>query len=513
MSGYEKIIDRYSCVFDFARNDAGRKILIIGLCFINFTMTSFAFGDQKIKRPNVSGQFYSDDPKELSQQIDRFFNGAAVTPSERFIDIAIAPHAGYVYSGPAAAYSFKAVSGYPYKTIVILAPSHFVGFDGISIWAEGGFETPLGVVNVDQDFTKKLISFDENFYFYPTAFAKEHSLEVELPFLQKTFKDFRIVPVVMGQPTWAVLKKFASALHEVIGNRRDVLIVVSTDMSHYHEDSIARKMDNRTIEAIKKLSAEEIWRECPLRSTMEMCGFVPAAAALLYAREKGLNKIELLRYANSGDVTGEKDSVVGYSSFIIYKNDSDPKPSSAFTLEQKRRLMGIAKSAMEEYIHSGKKIEVKEQDPRLNEEQGAFVTLQKNGRLRGCIGNIFGRGPLYLTVRDMAIAAATQDPRFSPLSKDELSGIELEISVLSVPRVIKNIGEIQLGVHGVIVSQGPFHNGVFLPQVAAETHWSKEEFLSELCSQKAGLPADCWKDPKTRFEVFTAEVFSEKDIQ
>ena len=152
-------------------------------------------------------------------------------------------------------------------------------------------------------------------------------------------------------------------------------------------------------------------------------------------------------------------------------------------------------------------------DKRLSWEEGAFVTIHKNGNLRGCIGNIIGRKPLYQTVLDMAISSSTQDPRFPPVTVDELDDIDVEVSVLSKPKVITNIDEIQLGVHGVIVSQGPSHSGVFLPQVADDTQWTKEEFLSHLCSQKANLPADAWKDPKTKIEIFTAEVFSESDVQ
>jgi AmmeMemoRadiSam system protein A len=146
------------------------------------------------------------------------------------------------------------------------------------------------------------------------------------------------------------------------------------------------------------------------------------------------------------------------------------------------------------------------------EPEGAFVTIHYKNQLRGCIGNIIGRKPLYLTVRDMAVAAASQDPRFPPVSVGELDGTDIEISVLSRPRVVKDISEIELGKHGVIVTQGSWHTGVFLPQVATETGWSKQEFMSQLCSQKAHLPPDAWKDPKTKIEVFTANVFSEKDF-
>ena len=495
-----------------------------------FMMSPSAFGESKVKYPNVSGQFYPADPRQLSSQIDKFLPQATVEPSSHHIDIVIAPHAGYIYSGAVAAYGFKAASRNRYKTIIILAPSHYAGFDGISVWDEGAFQTPLGSVEVDHDFAKKLTAVHKKFYFLAEAFDQEHSLEVEIPFLQKTFKDFKIVPVVMGQPGPKTLEEFAVALRHLIGGRKDVLLVVSTDMSHYHEDSVAREMDHRTLEAVQGLKVEQFWKECASR-TMEMCGFVPVTAALLYARLADLNHVDVLRYANSGDVGGDRERVVGYGSVVIYGEptvdgidltlnqnallETVVEPEAArgkrLTKAQKQRLLDIAQKTIEGYVNDGKTLDFQEDDPRLREEEGAFVTIHKHGRLRGCIGNVLGRGPLYLTVRDMAIASATQDPRFPPLGKEELKDIDLEISVLSKPWVVKGVEEIQLGVHGVIVSRGPLRHGLFLPQVADETGWSKEDFLSQLCAQKAGLPPDAWKDPATRIEVFTADVFSERD--
>jgi AmmeMemoRadiSam system protein A len=180
--------------------------------------------------------------------------------------------------------------------------------------------------------------------------------------------------------------------------------------------------------------------------------------------------------------------------------------------EQRKRLLDIARKSIETYLESGKKLEVKEQDPALLKEMGAFVTLHKRGELRGCIGNLIGQEPLYLTIRDMAIEAAVSDPRFSPVQLTELAKIEIEISVLSPMQRINNPEEIQLGVHGVLIKRG-FRSGVFLPQVATETGWSKEEFMSNLCAHKAGLSPDAWKDKSTEIYIFTAEVFSEKEIQ
>ena len=483
---------------------------------------SMAESNNRIKEPNVSGQFYTSDASQLSQEIDDFISKAQVQPYKQHVDIVIAPHAGHMYSGGVAAYGFKAASQNEYSTIIVLAPSHYYGFDGISIWKEGEFRTPLGSIAVDDSMAKALIASGENFFFAPQAFTQEHSLEVEIPFIQKTFPKAKIVPVILGQPNFQTLKDFGASLNKLIGKRKDVLVVVSTDLSHFHDDAKARSLDENAMTAIAKLDPESLWKRAQLRKDMEMCGFVPVTAALLYAQQKGLNKVDRLHYANSGDVSGDRDRVVGYTSIVIYgeegesgvKEDGHNQSVSSLTKEQRRRLIAIARDTVELYVREKKVLEVNEDDPRLNEEEGAFVTLRKkNGELRGCIGNVLGSGPLHLTVRNMAISAATKDPRFSPVESKELSDIDVEVSVLSKPRRIKNVDEIQMGTHGVIVKKGPFHQGLYLPQVADETGWSKEQFLSSLCAHKAGLPQDAWKDPKTHIEIFTADVFSEHDVQ
>ena len=492
-----------------------RKLLLLVLFLSSgLVMSTQAFGRDNIKSPNVAGQFYSSNPKELTAHIDHFFTQAKIQPYDKKVDIVIAPHAGYVYSGGVAAFGFKASSQTQYTTIVVLAPSHHFPYDGISIWGEGGFETPLGVAEVDQGFAKALIAGDDQFYFKPKFFEREHALEVEIPFLQKTFQNFKIVPVLVGQPTFETMDRFAETLHKVIGEREDVLIVVSTDLSHYHDDGFARKMDARTIEAVTKFQSKQLYKECRAR-TMEMCGCMPVVASLLYAKRKGLQGVDVLKYANSGDVSGDKERVVGYTSIVIYDKKKIDRATGEGDLSdiQKKTLLKIARDTIEQYVRSGKKPKVKESDQRLFEKEGAFVTIKKHGQLRGCIGNIIGSGALCHLVSDMAVSSATKDPRFEPLHKEELDEIEVEVSVLSKPRVVKNTDEIVMGKHGVIVSKGPFHGGVFLPKVATETGWNKEEFMAQLCSQKAGLPRDCWKDPKTKIEIFTAQEFSEKDFQ
>jgi len=180
--------------------------------------------------------------------------------------------------------------------------------------------------------------------------------------------------------------------------------------------------------------------------------------------------------------------------------------------KQKKRLLEIARGSIGNYLKTGKRIDLRGEDALLNEKLGAFVTLHLNGKLKGCIGNIVGKNPLYITIKDMAVEAATGDPRFQPLTIKELPRVDIEISVLSTLKKIKSVDEIELGKHGVLVRKG-FNSGVFLPQVADETKWTKEEFLSNLCAHKAGLSPDAWHNKDLDIYIFSAEVFSEKELK
>jgi AmmeMemoRadiSam system protein A len=216
-------------------------------------------------------------------------------------------------------------------------------------------------------------------------------------------------------------------------------------------------------------------------------------------------KAQVLNYANSGDVTGDKSRVVGYVSAVFVKGDEE-----MFSKAQKKRLLEIARQSISDYVSSGKRTDFKESDPALNAKNGVFVTLHKDGDLRGCIGSFTASEPLYQLVAKMAIESATGDPRFMPVTKEELPDIKIEISVLTEPKLIDDWKKIRLGIDGVIVRRG-FASGVFLPQVATETGWDLETFLKQLCWQKAGLPEDSYKDPKTQLYTYQAYVFSEEE--
>jgi len=480
-------------------------VFVIGGLIFTTNIPSFAEG---IKKPNVSGSFYSSDLEVLSVQIDNFINKAEVEKIEEDITTVISPHAGYIYSGPVAAFGYKAIKSKDYNTVIILAPSHFFGFNGISVWDEGAFRTPLGDTHVDDKFTRELMVQTGEVKFIPEAFSKEHSLEVQIPFLQKVLENnFKIVPIVMGQISLEDCKVFASALKKIIAQRRDVLVVASTDLSHYHPYSDAVGIDKRTLEYIKNFDFNGLWNEASI-GNIELCGLHPVITSLILAKEQNVSGIKVLKYANSGDTAGDKRRVVGYASIIIYDQDKKKGEADMLNKAQREKLLKIAQESLENYIKTGKRKEFSVDDSGLTRVQGAFVTLTKEGQLRGCIGRIVADKPLFQVIADMAIEAATGDPRFPPLTKKELLDIEIEISVLSPFEKIDDVNKIEVGKHGIMIRKG-FYSGLLLPQVATDYSWDRDTFLKHTC-HKAGLAPDTWKDKSADIYIFSAEVFSEK---
>ncbi len=468
-----------------------------------------------IKNADLAGSWYPASKTELEKQLKSYLNQANPPEVEGNILALIVPHAGYIYSGPVAAYGYKAVEGKPIKTVIILGFSHRKYLDGVSVYGGDLWETPLGEIVVDTAMAEKIISSNPRFRFQKELFSDENSVEMQVPFIQTVLKGVKIVPIAFGNQNYSDAQALAKILADIVKDRDDVLLVASTDLSHYHSYQEANSIDSHTMQLLDKLKARELYEEAKM-NICEMCGMMPVITSLLVAEILGYDRIETLKYANSGDITGDKSKVVGYLSAVIYKErpwsmvDSPQKKEEKRMLNdiQRKRLLQIARESITSFVKDGKRKAFTEQDPVLNQPMGAFVTLHKAGELRGCIGNMVGEGPLYQTIANMAIEAATGDPRFQRLSPDEIDKINLEISVLSPLQSVKSADEIEIPGHGVIVKSG-FNSGVYLPQVATETGWSKEEFLTSLCAQKAGLRPDAWKDPSTQMYVFTAEVFGE----
>jgi len=472
-----------------------------------------------VKKPNVAGCFYPGDAAALREMIQTYLKEASLPEgSPQDPAVLIVPHAGYVYSGPVAAYGFKSVQGRRYDTVVVLAGSHFFSFRGAAVYYEGAFRTPLGDIPVDTATVDALIAETSGWVkVAPAVFEREHALEVELPFLQSVLKDLKIVPVIFGEAALGDLELMGKALGRILKDKR-ALVVVSTDLSHYKRYDAACSLDRETIDLILDGDTQGIW-DSVAAGGGNMCGTKPVLAGMYYAQARGANKATLLKCANSGDTAGDKSRVVGYASIVfspggaakdrpeVPARSHNPKEDVMLTKEEKKLLIAVARQAIEARV-AGRDVSVKREDSAgLNLRLGAFVTLHKHGRLRGCIGLFTSNEPLYLVVAQMAAAAATQDHRFPPVRPDELKEIDIEISVLSEPKPIDDWKSVRLGVDGVIVRRG-IASGVFLPQVATETGWDLDTFLGQLCSQKAGLARECYKDPGTRLLTFQADVFS-----
>ena len=490
--------------------------LIIGLQFLLFY--SNAFGED-MKEADLAGTWYPGSKAQLENELRKYLDGAGPKTIDGRIFAIISPHAGYSFSGPVAAHGFKAAEKQNIKSVIIIGFSHRRHFDGISVYDRGSFKTPLGTIGVDSQLAQEIIKSDKRISFIPALFEEENSVEMQVPFIQTALKDAKIVPVAFGAQDFKDAEILAAALEKALKKRDDYLIIASTDMSHYHPYDEANVIDGRALSLLEDMKAKEIYDEAVM-GTIEFCGVMPVTTVLLAAQKLGFDGMEILKYANSGDTFGDKRQVVGYVSAAIYKTvdrrpktvdqkQIDTKDSSILNEHQKKRLLEIARESITNYVKEGKRKNFKEDDPGLNEPMGAFVTLHEGGELRGCIGNLIGQGALYQTVADMAIEAATGDPRFTRLIPSELSKIDIEISVLSPMKKVSSYTQVKIPGHGVLVRRG-FRSGVYLPQVATETGWNREEFLTSLCGHKAGLSPDAWKDPETEIFVFTAEVFGEK---
>lgn len=472
------------------------------------------------RQPAVAGKFYPVDPNELEDMLSSLFAQAADKQSNHVRAI-ISPHAGYVFSGKTAASAFNQIDReVTYKRIFLLASSHHVSFDGASVYCDGDFIMPYGKEIVDTIFGEMLTErFPSVFTNNKTAHLNEHSIEVQLPFLHHIMKTrYRIVPIVIGTSNPETCKRIASILKPYFNPHN--LFVISSDFSHYPEYNEAKAVDEVTQKAILCNDPDILLttlrdnkqKHIPNLAT-SLCGWSSVLTLLHMTTHNEALTLAPVNYTNSGDATlyGERSQVVGYWAIVV----ADKKVEEAeFRLAQPEKsiLLTIARSTIGEYLKGKKPVMEMEDDfpPSLQEYCGAFVTLHKKGQLRGCIGRLVSNSPLHETIRDMAVSAAFHDYRFMPVNEQELPEIDIEISVLSPLKKIEDITEIELGKHGILIEKG-HRSGVFLPQVATETGWSKEEFLGHCSRDKAGLEWDGWKS--ANLYTFTATVFGEKQTQ
>jgi MEMO1 family protein len=474
---------------------------------------------QSVRQAGVADGFYPADPKTLSAMIDDMLAHAASSqpPINDPILAVVAPHAGYQFSGPVAAYTYAVLKGRKFSRVVVIAPSHYEAFDFTSVYEGDAYATPLGTVPVDKAFAKQLASMSPTIRLssqghVPTPKGAEHALEVELPWLQRVLGDFELVPVIMGDQSYENSRALGVALAKLIQGS-DTLIVASSDLSHYHPYDEAVKIDHKTLNALQAWDYFSMSRNFEAR-IWEACGGAPIVAAMIAAERMGANQAVVLKYANSGDITGDHSRVVGYSADVFLKTQGGKtvEPQFSLTRHEKNELLALARKSVEYAVREKKAYEpTASASEVLNEERGAFVTLRESGELRGCIGYTSAVKPLYMTVRDTATFAAMRDPRFQPVVASELPQIDYEVSVLSPLRRVLDVRQIKVGQHGLLMKNGAYE-GILLPQVPVDERWDRLRFLEETCA-KAGMHSSCWKDENTDIFMFTAVVFGEKRPQ
>ncbi|MDD4984807.1 MAG: AmmeMemoRadiSam system protein B [Dehalococcoidales bacterium] len=420
-----------------------------------------------VRHPVVAGQFYPAQASRLSRIISGMVDEQA--EKEDVIGV-VSPHAGYPYSGPVAA---AAISRIKFKdTFVILGPNHTGMGKALSIMTVGSWETPLGSIEIDTELARQLLAASRYLEEDDKAHQYEHSIEVQIPFLQYFSKDFRMVPVAFSYHSPAAYKDVGRAIARAVKNTgKGVVIIASSDMTHYEPQDVARQKDDKAIEAILDLDEDELLRRVD-EFGISMCGYAPTVALITAAKALGATRAELVRYQTSGDVTGDYSSVVGYAAIII-------KGMSP--------LAKLAKMAVETYVRDGEILKPEEITAEMKERAGVFVSIHKLGNLRGCIGTFEpdNENVAEETIAN-AISSATRDPRFSPISPGELKDLDYSVDVLTTPEPVESKDHLNPKEYGVIVESG-LRRGLLLPDLEGV---DSVDYQISICRQKAGILPD-----------------------
>lgn len=486
----------------------------------------------EVRPPAVYGLWYPEEPERLKQTVLELLSSAKSKRTGEPPIALIVPHAGWKFCGQVAAEAYKAVEGCKYDIVLVIGPSHYFPLQGAAVPTAKSFMTPLGKVNVDTEHCEMLVKQCNLVYRNSLAHDQEHCIESQLPFLQLALVDgWKLIPVTTGEMSLEHCMLLGRAIAKVLAGKR-ALLIASSDMSHYPKSEDAVKVDREIMNAIKTLSPEKIWQtneqllkrniknlECTLCGLSAVIAVVEAVRMLCQ-----LPKLEVLMYANSGDVPGgDKEKVVGYMAARITGKTSGEiqkasKPIREPSLHEARIKPQLSESACKELMQIVKatirSIVKEKQQPKLQvshkelfEHWGVFVTLKENGNLRGCIGIVEPIKPLYRAAVDAAISAALHDKRFEPVKPEEVEKLDIEVTVLGRLEEIISLNEIEIGRHGLVVISGE-HFGLLLPQVATEFGWDRAKFVEATC-QKAGLEKDAWKEGAIVFR-FDAQVIGKR---
>ena len=511
---------------------AGVRIAMVIAAALLATLTGSAWtafaAENDIRPPAVAGRFYPGDPGKLRAAVQRFLADAVPQATERPIAI-VSPHAGYIYSGQIMADAFAQARGHAYHLVVLLGVNHTTpGFDGVAVFSGGGFRTPLGIAEIDTEAALRLVDRFPGAVLDKSVHRDEHSIEVLVPFVQVVFPGIPILPIIVSLKDDDACARFGETLAQSLADR-NVLIVASSDLSHYPPYADAQRLDRNTLQAMASLDINQFMQVLRNQKSSGLrglstcaCGEQTILAAMAASKYLGASTGAIVSYANSGDaLVGDRDRVVGYGAVVFQgsaprsgdqpfprlPSNIDPAPLSP---SLQRNLLNFARKSLTQFIETETSPLPRPADPLLYARQGAFVTLKRHGELRGCIGHMGDDLPLCHVVGSMALQAAFNDRRFSHLKDSELEEIDIEISVLTPLKPVDGPADIVVGRDGVMLRKSD-RSAVFLPHVAPEQGWNRDEMLGHLC-RKAGLSETAWKDGAS-FYTFQAQVFSESLLQ
>ncbi|MEK7699554.1 MAG: AmmeMemoRadiSam system protein B [Planctomycetota bacterium] len=494
--------------------------------------------------PQVAGRFYPGNETALKDQITAFFKNVPNQTTKGVPIAIVSPHAGYQYSGQVAAYGYSVIRDYGFNRVIVLSPSHFMGgkrFRGASVLMVKNFKTPLGLIPVDQDACNQLLNASNDlapgdprkptkiFGNFEGAYQGEHSMETQLPFLQMALGNFKLIPIMVGILIDNDFDQVARAIQPLMDGK--TIVVVSSDFTHFGEGygyvpfkkDIEKNIQTLDYGAFNKIISKDFngLKAYRKETGINACGIMPLELLLKLLPKEAQG--EILRYDTSGHQSDNFSFSVSYASILFTRppavksgdlapiKDSTGNQQSFLSDQEKSTLLSLARNTLKTCTTAGGSSPMGAPEPsltpRLKEKYGVFVTLKKGGELRGCIGHIAPREPLFQGVIENTVNSSSKDWRFRPVTAGEISDITIEISVLSPPKMIKRPDEFVVGREGIIIRKG-HANAVFLPQVAIEQGWDRDETLCHLC-QKAGLSENAWKDDGMEFYVFTADVFGE----
>ncbi len=423
-----------------------------------------------IRQPVVSGKFYPQSPSELREML-----GGMVDEKAEKEDVVglVLPHAGYIYSGPVAGATISRVKFG--QTFIILGPSHTGRGQPFSIMTDGAWRTPLGDVEIDTELAGKLLATSRYLEEDAEAHQYEHSIEVQLPWLQFIKPDIKLVPIVLAAAASTVYKEIGRKIAMAIkALDRKVVIIASSDMTHYEPQDSARMKDNQAMEAILALDDDELIKRVK-ELNISMCGYAPVMSLIAAARELGARAAEVVKYQTSGDTSGDYSSVVGYAGIIIKSAGRSPQ-------------VELARKAVETYVNEGKSVPPPDEpSPQMATRAGVFVSLHKFGQLRGCIGTF---DPVKQNIAQEiianAISSATRDPRFPPVAPRELKDLSYSVDVLTRPEPVEDKSRLNPKKHGIIV-ECDFRRGLLLPDLEGVDSVDRQ---IDICCQKAGIKPD-----------------------